>query len=109
MELLADYYAIVRSMEKLEKAYIGGHIGDDRVYEQVQPSLPSLLPLPSPSPSLSLPSLDSPPAPPRPLTPSTSNLRSARSLSPALPRCGRAYPQRCRCNPQPATHIHLKF
>jgi hypothetical protein len=47
MELLADYYAIVRSMEKLEKAYIGGHIGDDRVYEQVQPSFPSLFPLSS--------------------------------------------------------------
>ena len=35
MELLADYYAIVRTMEKLEKAYIGGHIADDKVYEQV--------------------------------------------------------------------------
>lgn len=35
MELLADYYAIVRTMEKLEKAYIGGHVSDDRVYEQV--------------------------------------------------------------------------
>jgi len=63
MELLADYYAIVRSMEKLEKAYIGGHIGDDRVYEQVQPSLPSLLPLPSSlslSLSLSLPLIHRP-------------------------------------------------
>mmetsp|Transcript_23315 Transcript_23315/g.58450 ORF Transcript_23315/g.58450 Transcript_23315/m.58450 type:complete len:278 (+) Transcript_23315:221-1054(+) len=34
MELLANYYAIVRSMERLEKAYIGGGISDDKVYEQ---------------------------------------------------------------------------
>jgi hypothetical protein len=34
MELLADYYAIIRTMEKLEKAYIGGHVGDN-VYEKV--------------------------------------------------------------------------
>jgi len=33
IELLADYYAIVRTMEKLEKAYIGGHI-PDKIYEK---------------------------------------------------------------------------
>jgi hypothetical protein len=34
MELLADYYAIIRTMEKLEKAYVGGHVADS-VYEKV--------------------------------------------------------------------------